>query len=73
MADNKIFIGTLDRFGYELRVVTNSEEEARKLLMKEYKKTFETINHYRPTKEYINTAEDELFIEEVTLGKVEWV
>ena len=73
MADTKIFIGTLDRFGYELRVVTNSEAEARKLLMREYKRAYEEINHCRLTKEAINTAEDELFIEEVTFGKVEWV
>lgn len=73
MADNKIFVGTLERFGYELRVVTNSEAEARKLLMKEYKKAYEEINHCKLTKEAISTAEDELFIEEVTLGKVEWV
>lgn len=73
MADNKIFIGTLDRFGYELRVVTNSEEEARKLLMKEYKNAYEEINHCKPSKETFRIAKDEIFVDEVTLGKVEWV
>ena len=73
MADTKIFVGTLDRFGYVLRVVATTRAEAKKLLIAEYKNAYEEINHCKPSKETFRIAKDEIFIDEVTLGKVEWV
>lgn len=72
MTNTKIFVGELDRFGYVLRYFGNSEEEVRKALMKCYIKAFKDINGVSPDKEEKKCADDEMFIEEVKLGKVEW-
>ena len=69
----KIYVGTLDRFGYVLRVVATTKAEAKKLLIAEYKNAYEEINHCRPPKETLKIAKDEIFVDEVEIGKVEWV
>ena len=69
----KIYVGTLDRFGYVLRVIATSKAEAKKLLVAEYKEAYEEINHCRPSKETFRIAKDEIFVDEVEIGKVEWV
>lgn len=69
----KIYVGTLDRFGYVLRVIATSKAEAKRLLVAEYKEAYEEINHCRPSKETFRIAKDEIFVDEVEIGKVEWV
>ena len=69
----KIYVGTLDRFGYVLRVIATSKAEAKRLLIAEYKNAYEEINHCRPSKETFKIAKDEIFVDEVEIGKVEWV
>ena len=71
--DMKIYVGTLDRFGYVLRVIATSKAEAKRLLVAEYKNAYEEINHCRPSKETFRIAKDEIFVDEVEIGKVEWV
>lgn len=68
----KIYVGTLDRFGYDLRVVTTTKAEAKKLLIAEYKNAYEEINHCKPSKETFRIAKEEIFVDEVEIGKVEW-
>ena len=69
----KIYVGTLDRFGYVLRVIATSKAEAKRLLIAEYKNAYEEINHCRPSKETFKIAKDEIFVDEVEIGQVEWV
>ena len=73
MANIKIFVGELDRFGYTLRAFGHSEEEVRKMLMKEYIRGFKGYNGVNPDKERKKVADDEMFIEEVKIGEVEWI
>lgn len=73
MENTKIFVGELERFGYTLRGFGHSEEEVRKMLMKEYIKGYKGYNGASPDKEEKKTADDEMFIEEVKFNKVEWI
>lgn len=66
-------IGTLDRFGYELRVLSETQSQAEKMLMKEYRKTYLEWNHCRPSKEEVECAKEEIFCDEVELDEVHWV
>lgn len=69
----ELYIGRLrDRFGYDLRVVTDSEEKARRLLMKEYRRAYKDLWGVFPSKEETDTAKDELDISPIELDKVEW-
>jgi len=63
---------TLDRFGYSLEVFTNTEDEARKALVKEYNKAYKAINGCKPTSEEIRSRNDDIIIREVELNKVNW-
>ncbi len=79
---NKIYIGTLDRFGYELTVVCNTEPECKDELLKEYVKAYKKRNGGNPRKEiaydrhsensYYIEAEEDIVIREYTIGKVVW-
>ena len=76
----KVYLATLDRFGYTLQVVARSEEEAKTQLMAEYLKTYlkwnggsdprEEPNRWGGT-DYTN-AEEDIEVTEMTFGKVEW-
>ena len=86
MADKKkIYVGTLDRFGYVLMSVGFTEKEARDALEKEYVKTYKIRNNgSNPKKDifcyhtdgsastYYECAMEELYINEMEVGKVEW-
>ena len=73
MANDKIYVGELERFGYTLRYFGHSEAEVRKALMNAYVKGYNYCNGVNPDKAEKKTADDEMFIEEITFGKVEWV
>lgn len=68
----QLYIGHLDRFGYTLRIVSDSEEKARRLLMKEYRRAYKDMWGVLPSKEEREEAEDEAYIEQVELDKVMW-
>ena len=78
-----VFIGTLDRFGYELTVVSSSEEKCRDLLLEEYKRAYEMRNPGEDPEEeiaedrysnltYYELAKEDMAITEMELDKVEW-
>ena len=74
-----IYICELYRFGYDLRVAGNSEEEVRNAMIKEYVKTYKKYNGTDPKKDedrygdtYYDAMLNDLNIYKVTLGKVEW-
>jgi len=67
-----MIIATLDRFGYELRVLSESKSRAEKLLMEEYKKGYYNYNHCKPDKEELQCAREEIFCDEVELDEVNW-
>jgi hypothetical protein len=68
-----MIIATLDRFGYELRVLSDSKKMAEKCLIEEYKKGYYNYNHCKPDKEELDCAKDEIFIDEIELNEVHWV
>jgi hypothetical protein len=70
---NTIYIGTLDRFGYELRVASHSEEETRKALLKDYRRAYKNRNGFYPDKETISTVNDDMNIDEFKLNEVHWI
>lgn len=79
MKDKKLYLATLDRFGYDLTVIETSETKAVSALMKEYKRAYEEINGTDPTKDryddfytYYGQAKECIEIEELEVGKVEW-
>lgn len=83
MADvkNSVWVGELERFGYNLVVVGRTEKEVRDALIKAYKKTYADLNDGAdPTKEYpygdersyLDYAVDEMYIREMLFGRVEW-
>lgn len=90
MADVKravkhVYIGTLYRFGYDLRVVTTAKAEAFYLLMDAYDKAYYQRNGFNSLealkadpqmgayfrKDRANAQED-IDINKVDIGKVEW-
>lgn len=81
MSDNYVYIAEVDRFGYTLRCVGRTEEEARKVLEHEYVKTYKKYNGKHPKDDmfplsdmsYYEAFLDDLSVEKVRLGKVEWV
>ena len=76
----KIFVGFLDRFGYELTAAGFTESEVRKTLTKEYIETFKKYNNgLHPKNETLpwggsslDSALEEMNIWEMEEGKVEW-
>ena len=79
--NNKIYIGTLYRFGYDLTCVDNTEKRVVDALMKEYDRAYRQSNDgLDPRKQYSGrskksdyaVAKSEIGICETTLGEVEW-
>lgn len=81
----KIYVGRLERFGYELISVGFTEKEARDSLEKEYVSAFKKRNNgVHPKKEicsyysdgtkasYYEVAMEEIYVCEMEVGKVEW-
>lgn len=63
---------TLDRFGYSLEVFAETEKEARRALVKEYNRAYYNRNGCKPTSEEIRNRNEDIYIREVELNKVEW-
>lgn len=78
-AKDSIWLAELDRFGYTLRVVGRTKEEARDALIKEYVKTYKEWNGIHPKKDifygdrsYYDSAVDEICPLELQFGEVDW-
>lgn len=81
---NKVYIGTLERFGYELTVICKTEQECKDLLLKKYEETYKNRNENCDPREdiaydrgyedktYYELAEEDIYITEMELNKVEW-
>ena len=80
---NKVYIGTLDRFGYDITVVCKTEQECKDKILEEYVKAYKSRNNDSDPCEdiaygrhsentYYAEAEEDIEIREYTLGKVEW-
>lgn len=76
----KVYLGILyDRFGYDLTVVSDTKDGAKKALLKEYEEQYWRINATDPKEDendwgqtYYEAAEEDIDITEMELGKVEW-
>lgn len=77
----KVFLGELDRFGYALTCVGNTEEECVKALMKEYTRAYKQRNEgmtpgkcfsYEDDKSDYAIAKEEIYVRELSTGEVEW-
>lgn len=83
MATKKIYMATLDRFGYELTVIAKTEKEAIDALMEEYVRAYKVRNGYDPREDiayeyggdrsYYEVAKGDIGIYDFELGKVEWI
>lgn len=80
MAKDTVYYGQLERFGYTLTAIGRTEREVRKALEKEYVETYISENGADPREEfwddgesYYKVAMDEMYIDEFTFGKVEWL
>ena len=77
-----VYIASLYRFGYDLTVVTKSEQEAIDLLMDEYVREYIKENGIDPRESYdrdysgtqsdYEIAQDEVEIQFYEFNKVEW-
>ena len=79
-----MILATLDRFGYDLTVLAENEEEAEKLLMEEYEMHFrvanngdnpreETADDYHTDLSYYDFAKECIKYRELEVGKVEYI
>lgn len=76
----KIYICELERFGYTLTAAGETEEQAKKTIIKEYVKTYKQWNDGEdPRKEeckygvsYYDEMIEDLYVYELPIGKVEW-
>ena len=77
---NSVWLAELDRFGYDLRVIGRTEEEAVESLMKEYARAYKKINGTSPKRErgryghgsYYEEALGDVSVTEMPFGEVEW-
>ena len=67
-----VWIGELERFGYMLRVISKTEEEAFIALSDEYKKTYKTRNGSKPDTQTFASAVRDMSISFVKFNEVEW-
>lgn len=75
-----VWVATIDRFGYDLTVVEETEDKAREALIKEYIRTYKKYNNgSNPATDdggwgrtYLEVMEEEIDCTEMTFGKVEW-
>lgn len=79
-----MILADLYRFGYDLTVLTETKEEAEKLLMEEYEKQYRKINDGEDPREeiaydhysdesYYDEAKECIEYRELEIGKVEWL
>lgn len=75
----EIWFSEIERFGYTLQCIGNSEKEVLDAMIDEYIKTYKKRNGVDPSveedaddKEYYEVFLEELCIEKRELGKVEW-
>ena len=68
----KVLVGVLYRYGYELRVVGFSEKKIVDILMREYRKAYKARNGCSPDADTLETVKDEIDITEFTLYEVIW-
>ena len=81
-AKNSVWLGELERFGYNLVVVGRTEKEVRDALAEEYIRTYKQINGdecdpreeypYYSDNSYFDEAMEEAYVREMPFGKVEW-
>lgn len=76
---NGVYVADIDRFGYTLRAVGRSAEEAKAAVMEEYKRAYLDESGYPDGydpavnfDEDYNTAMDECYVRLLEFGKVEW-
>ena len=70
--ENKIYLGTLWEGNYELTVIDTTAAKVRKALLKEFVRSYQSYYGIKPDEEEKQTAEENICVEEMTLGKVEW-
>ena len=81
----KVYVAFLNRFGYDLTVAAQTKKDAIDALMAEYADAYKKMNDGEdPEKEisdsiwndegktFYEMAKEDIIIEELTLGKVEW-
>ena len=70
----KIYVGFLDRFGYELMAAGSTEKEVINSLMRAYRKAYIDLNGSTDTeyKDCYSRAREDINIYEMAPGKVEW-
>ena len=74
---NGVWFASLERFGYNLSVVGQTEKECRDALEKEYKRVYMDINgnsdfEDEEDKEYLETAMEEMYCDFWEFGEVQW-
>ena len=76
----KVYLATVDRFGYDLTVVGKTAWEAKSALLEEYRKQYIKINGTDPTedewdddKSYQDLFLEDMDITEMELLKVVWL
>lgn len=82
MARKYVYMATLDRFGYDLIVIDTTEEKAIEAIKAEYIRAFMDMNGIHPDDEecdwgsdgrtWLEMAMEDISVEKMTLGKVEW-
>lgn len=77
----KVYVGTLERFGYNLLVVETTKEKAIAALRAEYIKAYKECNNgihpsrehsYREDQSDLDIALEDIYAREAEFGKVEW-
>lgn len=71
-ATKRAVLAELERFGYSLRVLAETEEGGRSALRKEYIRTYKHINNCNPTKDELKVAMDEINFTDAMFGEVWW-
>ena len=72
----KVYVATLDRFGYEMRTVATTEKQARENIVKAYITAYKNTNGIDPRqstygKEDYKTAKEEIYVDEYNLAENE--
>ena len=79
----KMYLGTLDRFGYSLECLCKTEKECEEKLLAEYEDAFRKRNDGDDPREeiaydrhseltYYDEAKEDIVIRDYEIGKVEW-
>ena len=68
-----VILASLYRFGYELRIVSATKDEAETQLMKEYKKAYKKYNDGEsPSMDFIRRAMEDIEYTDMEFDTVEW-